>query len=95
MKLLSKKKKNFLAASWPNGGRRAGIELPTQQPPGPFPPKDARGGFVLGGRVVLAALIVRELVPHRLHDGQRLAEASQVVRADAQLDALAHVNIEA
>ena len=45
----------FLAASWPNGGRRAGIELPTQQPPGPFPPKDARGGFVLGGRVVLAA----------------------------------------
>ena len=49
-------RKAFLAASWPNGGRRVGIELPTQQPSGPFPPKDARGGYVLGGRVVHDAL---------------------------------------
>jgi len=55
LELRADHRKAFLAASWPNGGRRVGIELPMQQPPGPFPPKDARGGYVLGGRVVLDA----------------------------------------
>lgn len=46
----------FLAACTPDGGRRVGIGLPPQQqPPGPFPQKDARGGFVLGGPVMLNA----------------------------------------
>ena len=46
----------FLDACTPGGGRRAGIALPAQSSgPSPFPPKDARGGFVLGGPVVLDA----------------------------------------
>ena len=44
----------FAAACTPTGGRRAGIKLPAL-PPGPFPPKDARGGFVLGGSVMETA----------------------------------------
>ena len=56
----------FLAASTPDGGRRVGIGLPPQQPPGPFPQKDARGGFVLGGPVMLDA---RGLLNHQLRPG--------------------------
>jgi hypothetical protein len=46
--------KALAAACTPNGGRRAGIKLPAL-PPGPFLPKDARGGFVLGASVMHAA----------------------------------------
>jgi hypothetical protein len=56
----------FLAACTPDGGRRVGIGLPPQQPPGPFPQKDARGGFVLGGPVMLDA---RGLLNHQLRPG--------------------------
>ena len=44
----------FLAACTPTGGRRVGIKLPLRRP-GPFPPKDSRGGFVLGGPIMHAA----------------------------------------
>jgi hypothetical protein len=56
----------FLAACTLDGGRRVGIGLPPQQPPGPFPQKDARGGFVLGGPVMLDA---RGLLNHQLRPG--------------------------
>ncbi len=58
----------FLAACTRDGGRRVGIELPPQQPSesGPFPQKDARGGFVLGGHVMLDA---RRLLNHQLRPG--------------------------
>ena len=41
----------FTAACDASGGRLAGIELPPR-PRGPFPPKDPRGGFVLGGPIM-------------------------------------------
>jgi hypothetical protein len=44
----------FAAACDPSGGRLVGIKLPPR-PPGRFPPKDACGGFVLGGPVMHAA----------------------------------------
>jgi hypothetical protein len=44
----------FAAACDPSGGRLVGIKLPPR-PHGPFPPKDASGGFVLGGPDMHAA----------------------------------------
>jgi hypothetical protein len=44
----------FTAACDASGGRLAGIELPPR-PRGPFPPKDPRGGFVLGGPIMETA----------------------------------------
>ena len=44
----------FAKACDPSGGRLVGIKLPPR-PHGPFPPKDASGGFVLGGPDMHAA----------------------------------------